>query len=380
MNKISTKFELITNEYDFQALEPEWNTLLQDSCANGVFLTWEWVSTWWSCFGQGSQLWILIVRSTDSDQILGLAPLFLHRSSLRPGILPTHRELAFIGSNIIAPDHLDFIIRKGYEKLIAAKLIKIIDSDKGWDILHLDGLAKDSPIVPFIKARENICGNNLTYKSGAIIRLPKTWDTYHSSLGKNLRKNLRRYARQLEQEYPDQVRYSLAKNPDEIISTLKTLFRLADGVSESLNRKYTLRTPDMQDFHFRVAIALHQQDWVRIYKITVGEEIIAVLYAYNYDGVISDYQTGYSLSWQNFRLGQLILAHSIRQAIDQGAQVYDFLRGEHSYLDTWTADSKQDIYLKIANNLKGRSLITTFSVARALRYKISSLLEKFNVP
>lgn len=365
--KITPKFELITSEDKFYALEVEWNSLLQDSDANNIFLTWEWISTWWACFGRGCQLWVLVARSADVGRILGLAPLHLKKSSLIPGILPHHRELTLIGTNAVAPDHLDFIIRKGYEGAVAKGFVDYIYSHSKWDILRLDALSSSSPIAPLLIHQTTSWGNSLIFKPGSIIQLPERWDIFYSALGKNLRKNLKKYARQLEHDNPGQVKYSIANNQVEIKSTLQILFHLANQVSEVHDRTYALRTSEIKEFHYKVADVLHQQKWVRIYKITVGDEIIAVLYCFNYNDVVSDYQTSYSLSWQKYRPGQEILAYSIQQAINQGARVYDFLRGGHPYLDLWTTDSRKDIYLKIGWNLKGRILITLYSFARLLR-------------
>ena len=59
----------------FWALKPEWNDLLQRSCCNTLFLTWEWQSTWWKHLGEGSLL-LLGFRSEDDGRLVGIAPLF----------------------------------------------------------------------------------------------------------------------------------------------------------------------------------------------------------------------------------------------------------------------------------------------------------------
>jgi CelD/BcsL family acetyltransferase involved in cellulose biosynthesis len=368
--------ELITKEESFYRLEDKWNLLLQESEANSIFLTWEWISTWWSHFGEGCQLWILVARSPDSNNILGLAPLYLHDSSLIPGILPKHHELAFLGANEVAPDHLDFIIRKGYEHIVAPELIEYIYSDTTWDVLRFEGLSSKSPLNNLLKTRLSSWGNNLIPKIGAILQLPNSWEKYHATRGKTLRKNLRKDAQKLALDHPGQIQISRANNQNEIKATLQALFHLANKVSEMHGREYTLGSQEMKEFHYQLASNLHDKNWVRIYKITIEEKIIAALYSYHYNDVISGYQMAYDLSWKDYHPGTQILAHSIQQSIEEKAQLYDFLRGEHSYLTQWTNEQQHDYYYKLGHNIKGKILVSLYSIAYYLRQRILDMRGK----
>ena len=371
------KIELITNEKNFLALKDEWNSLLKDSSADNIFLTWEWISAWWNCFKHDQQLWIVVLRSTGSSkQLLGLAPLLLHKSSLIPGKLPSHRELAFIGANEIAPDHLDFIIRNGYEEKVLAAILKYIQSDKTWDILRLDALASNSSLAKHFLKHANSLSVHIDPSKGYILRLPDSWPKYQSGLGKNLRKNLKRYSRQLENDYPGQVVLSYASNEHEIKEALQFLFEQASNNLQEQGKRYSLNVEKLQDFHFRIANSLFLQNWVRIYLIVIGKEYISVLYCFRYNNTISDYQTTFNSSWKNYRPGQLILAHSIEQAIKEKIQVYDFLRGEHPYLDQWTNETTIDYYIKMGNTLKGRMLVFLYTVLQ-VRFWIYDLRDKF---
>jgi CelD/BcsL family acetyltransferase involved in cellulose biosynthesis len=373
---MKSTLELITKEESFYHLENEWNSLLQESEANSIFLTWEWISTWWSYFGDGCQLWIVVARSPDSNNILGLAPLYMHQSTLIPGFLPHHHELAFLGANEVAPDHLDFIIRKGYEHIVASELFDYIYSNANCDILRFESLSSKSPFNNLLKSRLSSWGNNLILKTGAVLQLPNSWETYHATLGKKLRKNLRKDTQKLERDHPGQVQLSRANNQNEIKATLQALFHLANKVSEMHGRVYTLGSEVMKKFHYQLASTLHNKNWVRIYNITIGDEIIAALYSYQYNNVISGYQMAYDLSWKNYHPGMQILAHSIQQSIVEEAQVYDFLRGEHSYLTQWTNEQQHDYYYKLGYSIKGKILVSLYAIAYHLRLWILELREK----
>ena len=60
----------------FTALAAEWNALLRHSRFNSLFLTHEWQTTWWRYQGEGD-LWILAFRKPDTDELVGIVPLFV---------------------------------------------------------------------------------------------------------------------------------------------------------------------------------------------------------------------------------------------------------------------------------------------------------------
>jgi CelD/BcsL family acetyltransferase involved in cellulose biosynthesis len=295
---------------------------------------------------------------------------------LIPGKLPSHRELAFIGANEIAPDHLDFIIRNGHEEKVLPAILKYIQSDRTWDILRLEALASNSSLANYLLKRVNSLGTHVDQAKGYILHLPDSWQKYHSDLGKNLRKNLKRYSRQLENDYPKQVSLSHASNEHEIKDALQFLFKQASNNIQEQGKQYSLSVKKLQDFHYKVVRLLNLQNWVRVYLMVVGEEYISVLYCFRYNNTISDYQTTFKSSWKNYRPGQIILAHSIEQAIKEKMQVYDFLRGEHPYLDQWTNETTIDYYIKMGNTLKGRMLVFLYTVLQ-VRFWIYDLRDKF---
>jgi CelD/BcsL family acetyltransferase involved in cellulose biosynthesis len=355
------QLNLITSEEGFRSLESEWNSLLQTSRANNIFLTWEWISTWWDWFGHGRQLWILIARNLTGD-LVGLAPLNLHKSSLLPRLPILHNELSFLGANAAAPDHLDFIIQKGYEDLVALTFVDYMDRHSNWDILRLDGLISDSPLMPYMKTLINSWGNHFSQKKSAIARLPKSWDTFLPSLSKNLRKNIGRYSERLEKDYPGKVKFIQIDDEKKLRSAYLTLITLAKKVKELHGEKYSLDDQALQRFLEDVVILFHKRKWLRLYILNIDGENIAASICYHYNNVVSVYQSGYALSWKNYSPGHLIRAHCIKQAIIEKAVECDFLRGEHIYKNEWATGTKTNLYLKQGYSLLGKSLVTLYGL------------------
>ncbi|MDD4052658.1 MAG: GNAT family N-acetyltransferase [candidate division Zixibacteria bacterium] len=89
----------------FEALASEWNGLLTENDTNNVFLTHEWVRSWWQAFHHQHSLYILAIR--DDRKLVGLAPLMLTRTGF---LGRKSRIIRFIGTpnadyaDIIGPD------------------------------------------------------------------------------------------------------------------------------------------------------------------------------------------------------------------------------------------------------------------------------------
>src|SRR5579863_5819033 len=97
--------ERITSDGMLQALRPEWNPLLERSRANCVFLTFEWLTTWWKHLAEGRKLEVLAAR--DDGRLVGIAPLVLRRAQYAR-MMP--RVLEFLGTGVVGSDYLDLIV------------------------------------------------------------------------------------------------------------------------------------------------------------------------------------------------------------------------------------------------------------------------------
>ncbi|MCA9261985.1 MAG: hypothetical protein KDA61_22360 [Planctomycetales bacterium] len=68
--------EIYSSAAQLAELHDDWNRL----AGNAPMDSWEWASTWWSHFGDGSRLSVLGRR--ENGQLCGLLPSFLERHRL----------------------------------------------------------------------------------------------------------------------------------------------------------------------------------------------------------------------------------------------------------------------------------------------------------
>ena len=198
---MSFSIKLIQDEKDFFALKNTWNALLEKSSANNIFLTWEWISTWWKYFGKEGKLYTLTAHN-EKDELVGIAPLHIRIRKIKKRFFPL-RSLTFIGSNEAAPDHLDFITAHEHETQIKESFIGFIQNIKSqWDLLDFDGIRENSGLTERLQSSLPARRYFLKTTESTTIALPPTWDEMQQALGKNLRYNIRRYDRKMERKIP----------------------------------------------------------------------------------------------------------------------------------------------------------------------------------
>jgi CelD/BcsL family acetyltransferase involved in cellulose biosynthesis len=358
--------ELLTSPPEFYALENEWKSLVRISSTGTVFLAWEWMSTWWESFGEGSQLRVFTLRENDKRQLVGVAPFVLRK--LPYSQRPLYRELSFLGGAMVAPDHLDLLIKAGFEERGISAIVDETETHRrGWDVIRLDAMASQSSMLHLLLGRTGWKTMMVWESTCPFIGLPYTWEEYHSTLDAKLRYNLRSRARRLERAGRGQISYQRVRHEHELPDAMATLFHLHRLSRRTKGDAGAFSTPAIAGFHQRIARLFLANDWLRLYFLKVGEQAIATLYCFRYGDVVYFYQTGYDTAWSRYGPGSAILAHAIRASIEEGAREFDFMRGTEPYKFQWTSQTRRDLRVRLASTKRGRLVVETHRVARAGR-------------
>ncbi|MFQ5947736.1 MAG: GNAT family N-acetyltransferase [Acidimicrobiia bacterium] len=358
--------ELATSDAGLRSLGTEWNELVADSTSPSVFSTWEWIGSWMETLGSNGAPWVLAARDTRHGRLVGLAPFVIHKRRWRK-LLP-YRELSFLGSGTAASDHLDLIVRLGHERSVASALQRAIRRRKDWDVARLDGISPDSPLLALLPGEFGPPETAPITCPYAV--LAPNWDQFEAGLGRNLRQNLRRYARQLERAAPGRVHHHLASDPEEVRATLDALIHMHQQVRTGHDQPGAFRDPRMVQFHHLVAQRLLQHDRLRLYSLSVAGRLIAALYCLRYRDVVSFYQSGFDRRWGRFGPGRQLMGHAIRSSIEEGAREFDFLRGDEPYKFQWTKHARTDLLVEAAWNRWGGAVLTARRAGRSVRGKV----------
>ena len=173
------------------ALREDWNRLVDASVRPNVFLTWEWLHAWWTHFGQGHTLNVLVVRDPEGG-VAGIAPFFIEREG---GAWPM-RVLKFLGTRLVSSDYLDLLAKPGREREVAVAVLRAIREDRDrWDLARLSDLLEDAVCLQSLgeEARGHGCAVEIVKDQWCpYLALAATSEEYFQALGRSKRSRLKR--------------------------------------------------------------------------------------------------------------------------------------------------------------------------------------------
>jgi CelD/BcsL family acetyltransferase involved in cellulose biosynthesis len=365
----SPLLEIVDDDRGLAALGGEWDRLLADADHPSIFQSLAWMSSWRATLGREHRLMIGVGRDPDRGELVGLAPFAVTSRYHGPA---QARVLQMAGSGPAAPDHLDLIVRRGHPHIPAA-LWSAIEARRDWDLVDLDGLRSGSHLAGLLLRRRTDLRSRATATVCPYLPLPSTWEEYQASLGKNLRQNLRRYRRKLDDLSPGRVVERMVVDADEVVDTVGRLADLHQQVRTARGDRGSFADPAMIDFHRRLALRLLEEGRLRMHRLDVDGRIAAAISCFRYDATVSFYTTGYDPGLAAYGPGRRLMALAIRSAIGEGAAGFDFLRGDEPYKRSWGAVDRHDQRIRFATGPRGRLITQARQAARPLRLTVTLL-------
>jgi CelD/BcsL family acetyltransferase involved in cellulose biosynthesis len=281
----------------------DWELL--DAEGDSVFRSWTWASCWWRAFG--GQQPLRITKVTFEDGRVALVPLYLWRA--RP-----LRVLRLIGHG--PADELGAV---GDPGLRGAALDAAAGGAGAWDALLAEHVAAaERPHGPGYRRLRSVAAPTLRFDGGS-------WDELLASKSSNFRQQVRRRERNLVRDHA--VGFRLATSGPELDAALDTLFDLH-------RRRWGDRSAFAgrhESFHRAFADAASRQGWTRVWLLELDGRPAAAWYGFRRGGVESYYQAGWDPSIAESSAGTVLLAHSIRSALQDGMREYRFLQGDEKY-------------------------------------------------
>lgn len=338
----------LTHDPDALAtLVPEWSTLLAKSIAANVYLTPEWLATYWTHFGNGSELWLIVVRDA-AGVLVGIAPLQLVWHSplpFGPLRMIRWRQIQFVGG-IVNADHLDFIAAPGQEAAVTGAMLDHLWANRyRWDVLSFGWFPANSPTFAVLHARGvpwDLTGQMICPQ----IDLPSDWETFFMSLSRRKRKEQRRFGRQLDEAFGDDWCWEEVTEPGAVRHTLDALIAFHQAKWESLEQAGGFHDPVVVAFHHAVARQFLELGRLRLLRLDIGGELVAALYTLRYGDCVYDFASGFDFEYADYSPGQVLTEQSLRACVESNVAVYDFLRGDEQYKFRWGASETVDVTLR----------------------------------
>jgi glycosyltransferase involved in cell wall biosynthesis/CelD/BcsL family acetyltransferase involved in cellulose biosynthesis len=320
--------EVIRSTAAFAALQAEWNILLEASASRCLFLTWEWLFTWWKHLAAGRELSIIAVRSGSDRELVALAPFAI--KTTRIAALPV-RTIEFLGTGTVSSDHLDMIIKPGSEeRAIRAVAEYLAGQSIAIKLVHFD---RGSSFVSQLAAQLQSSG--WTASETTLVRAPfislagQSWESYLDSLSGNDRRALRRRFGKLNKEFT--VRIDEARTEEERARALSLLFELHEKGWRERGGSKAFSNPAVRAFHDEVSRLMLERGWLRLFVQWLDGRPAGARYGFRYGRTYYSYQGGFDPEFARQGIGILTFALAIRNSLEEGAQEHDLLAGDDEY-------------------------------------------------
>jgi CelD/BcsL family acetyltransferase involved in cellulose biosynthesis len=301
--------EILKGRRVFETLENEWRALAEDDPAATPFQTWEWQSIWFKHYGAGKEPWAVCVR--EGRDLVGLMTLVKTTGAWR-----VLRSLG-VGPS----DYLHPLVRS---QEAVQEMREFLRTVKGVDLVDLHQIRENHALL-------ESPSEGLEQANCLVLDLPNSYQDFVSNLGKSLR-------------------YDVKKLDRTVIDTKKAIVehvareRVQAGFEAFLEQhKARWRSKRLPGafvgrsvrFHREWVETASQRDWLRLRLLRVDGRIIGAIYAMAFHKTVFYYQAGFDPEMNAYSPGNLLVAQTIREAIEEGRAQFDFMRGDESYKRRW---------------------------------------------
>jgi CelD/BcsL family acetyltransferase involved in cellulose biosynthesis len=318
---VKVNITLYESDALFAELEGEWRELLSDSAADQIFMTREWLSTWWEAYQPG-RIWTLVARDAEG-RCQGIAPWFV---TVVPGGQRVIRSIGYVD----VTDYMDVIARRGAEQAVFAALAGWLAGHSGtFDRIELRNFPEDSPALaqlPNLLSARGLDAQIQLDDVCPVITLPERFEDYVASLDKKNRHELRRKLRRAA----GQMDWYIAGPEHDLSAELGVFLRLM--AASSPEKTTFLDDAKNRTFFELVVPKIAERGWLQLAVLTINGDAAAAYLNFDYGNRILVYNSGHDpAAYGQMSGGIVLMARLIEHAIERRRLVFDFLRGDEPY-------------------------------------------------
>ncbi len=333
---ISTANELqMTALPEIERLREPWQRLAP---LNGnPFLSWEWSSTWWRHFGRDREQKILGCHDIGGE-LVGIVPLYF--DSRRP-----LRMLRFIGH--FPADQLEPLCAPEWLAGVVGSTRQQLAGESCWDLL----LSERMPGVAGLGGELGVAPMRCELTPELELETAD-WDDFLASKSSNFRGQIRNRQRRLERDH--ELRFRLAEDPDRLEADMDALFRLHELRYGAAEKGLGAFSAELARFHRDVARLALENGWLRLWFAYLDGEPAAAWYGFRLGGADWFYQSGRDPQYDRQSVGFVLMAHTLRDAVQSGMGTYKLLLGAEEYKKRFSSREPAVETYALTRTMRGR--------------------------
>jgi CelD/BcsL family acetyltransferase involved in cellulose biosynthesis len=358
----------VTTRGELSGLQPQWDEVVQRSGDGSLFVSFDWITTWWDHFDGGRELLVLVAE--DDEGIAGIAPFAIGRYRyLRISL----RVLEFIGAPFRGRSlstRLNLIVSRRHEQCLAGFAEAMAGNANRWDLCSLRGVPATSV---HLERLSSLQGYPLTLLSAGVNQvafiplLGREWSKYLESRSRSFRYWLRRIQQRAEKA---------GMGPVERVESLRGL----EAVLPHLSRVCEASWKAAQDkgmFFSRDATAEFLAAFLRrvcanggllLTTLSSHQQIIAYHLALFHSGTLWFYDTAYDTEYGRAAPGFNLFAHMIQEGFRARVDRIDLGPGLQPYKMRWADDREERVHW-LGFHRRRRSRLLQFGARWAVRLR-----------
>ena len=331
-----------------------------------LFMSWEWLRSWWVCYGNSLHAKPNILAFYRGPQLVGLAPLF-QRRLLRNGVLVIGSVqmmgLSWRDPMPLISEYLDVIAPTEQRDAVRRACLRFLLEQPEWTEFVVGFTAAgrewgEAYAACALSAEHYV--RELDHCVSYEADLSAGFGAYLKDLSQSTRRsvwNLRRRVAGYGKVDLETVR---AEDIESAFADLNYLHKLRWGKPAFVGRRL--------EFHTALARRLVARDELQLSRLRVGGSVVSVLYDIRKERRQYNIKMGFDPQFSSqISLGLIHLGFAMEAAADRGVPGYDFLAGPGRSSDFKRLLSQNRRELSSVQMLRGRLLTSVFRLRDRIR-------------
>lgn len=327
--------EEITNFDSFLDLEQEWNSLLEETLTNTVFLRHEWFKCWWKTYGVGKKLFVLLVK--EEDKLIGITPLMISKDYFRGFPI---RKIGFIENNEVARSN--FISPYSQNQIIEETITHLIRKRALWDVLIFNKIPMDTDtpeVLQTICRKKGVAFLRQPSLHSPFLQINSDWDSFYKNMSQRFKKRLRYNNNRLKKL--GDISIEKFSQPADAEACLADVFRIGRKSWLSKTGKSISSTRETKVFFSELAHTASSKGWLSIWLIKAGHKPIAFEYHLQYNDNVHALRSEFDEEYAAYSPGSVLDGHIVRNICLNGFKEYDMGGSTDTYKKHWTPSVRE---------------------------------------
>lgn len=336
------KIELIDSWDEFAAKREQWEHLYAQSPNARIFLSFDWLQSWWLAYSSERDPLVLFFRSTTGEVVGGVALYSMLRRE-QPGNGLQLRCLRFMGTGTGGTStSLGILTLEGQEVAVANSFTAWLKANiRRWDVvdLHLmeDKFAATSTLVEAMTTQG--WDANVREDGHLFTPLPEDYEAYLASLSKKMRTELPYEERRLNKAYEMQILKCESEKDlpwacEQLFDLNTRRWQARGGLGSFHDEEKRVLCREMCDRFFR-------NGWLDFWLMKLDGQVVAVELGFHQHQIYYPLWVAIDAEFNKYSPGSVLRTHIIRDVIARGMKFYEFMQGSEPYKTRWGTVSEK---------------------------------------